>query len=282
MGWTEATPWLSPLPDYIAPEGQLGDDLRHSIELYSKHNMSSRGHHHDYGWCASNDFSSRCRRGGPSLELSWRLRQPGPLQPLVAASHWAAQSASCPSARGCASKMPPTLQCPLCAVITLDVGGCSQAWMCNCSAMKEPCQSKGCWSLASVALAPQSGSINDEAALRAALLLARCIGLLPCSAACRCIGQSLAHVMHDATVARLFSHFSFCLAARMGGPAGVDAKAVPSSPFYEHQWWGCPRHIRYYGVGVVNQETHHLTRDSVLRPTPSTCTCNCCLHALGV
>ena len=40
-----------------------------------------------------------------------------------------------------------------------------------------------------------------------------------------CIGQSLAHVMHDATVARLFPHFSFCLAARMGGPAGVDAKA---------------------------------------------------------
>ena len=43
-------------------------------------------------------------------------------------------------------------------------------------------------------------------------------------AVCRCIGQSLAHVMHDATVARLFAHFSFRLAPRMGGPAGVDAQ----------------------------------------------------------
>ena len=40
----------------------------------------------------------------------------------------------------------------------------------------------------------------------------------------RCMGQSLARIMHDTTVARLFAHFSFELAPRMGGPAGVDAK----------------------------------------------------------
>ena len=40
----------------------------------------------------------------------------------------------------------------------------------------------------------------------------------------RCIGQSLARIMHDTSVARLYAHFSFALAPRMGGPAGVDAQ----------------------------------------------------------
>jgi hypothetical protein len=30
--------------------------------------------------------------------------------------------------------------------------------------------------------------------------------------------------MHDTSVARLYAHFSFTLAPRMGGPAGVDEK----------------------------------------------------------
>ncbi len=50
---------------------------------------------------------------------------------------------------------------------------------------------------------------------------------VPNSGACacsRCIGQSLVPIMHDAAVARLFAHFSFRLAPRMGGPAGVDAQ----------------------------------------------------------
>jgi hypothetical protein len=38
----------------------------------------------------------------------------------------------------------------------------------------------------------------------------------------RCIGQSLARIMHDTAIARLYAHFSFALAPRMGGPAGVD------------------------------------------------------------
>ena len=38
------------------------------------------------------------------------------------------------------------------------------------------------------------------------------------------MGQSLARIMHDTTVARLFAHFSFTLAPQMGGSAGVDAQ----------------------------------------------------------
>ena len=30
--------------------------------------------------------------------------------------------------------------------------------------------------------------------------------------------------MHDTAIARLYAHFSFMLAPRMGGPAGVDEK----------------------------------------------------------
>ncbi|BDA50154.1 Cytochrome P450 3A13 [Coccomyxa sp. Obi] len=42
----------------------------------------------------------------------------------------------------------------------------------------------------------------------------------------QCIGQSLARIMHDVTVARLTAHFTFELAPRMGGPAGVDAAEI--------------------------------------------------------
>jgi hypothetical protein len=32
--------------------------------------------------------------------------------------------------------------------------------------------------------------------------------------------------MHDATLARLYAHFSFSLAPKMGGPAGVDQREI--------------------------------------------------------
>ena len=42
----------------------------------------------------------------------------------------------------------------------------------------------------------------------------------------QCIGQSLARIMHDASVAQLLCHFSLELAPRMGGPEGVDRQEI--------------------------------------------------------
>ena len=42
----------------------------------------------------------------------------------------------------------------------------------------------------------------------------------------QCIGQSLARILHDASIARLIAHFSFDLAPRMAGPAGVDRQEI--------------------------------------------------------
>lgn len=42
----------------------------------------------------------------------------------------------------------------------------------------------------------------------------------------QCIGQSLAHMMHDVGVAVLLSQFTFQLAPKMGGAAGVEATEI--------------------------------------------------------
>lgn len=42
----------------------------------------------------------------------------------------------------------------------------------------------------------------------------------------QCLGRSLAHVMHDAAVARIMAGFRLELAPRMGGPAGVEAACI--------------------------------------------------------
>ena len=42
----------------------------------------------------------------------------------------------------------------------------------------------------------------------------------------QCIGQSLARIMHDVSVAQLLCHFSLQLAPRMGGPEGVDRQEI--------------------------------------------------------
>ena len=47
-----------------------------------------------------------------------------------------------------------------------------------------------------------------------------------CTGPRQCIGQSLARILHDASIARLVAQFSFNLAPRMGGAAGVDRQEI--------------------------------------------------------
>lgn len=42
----------------------------------------------------------------------------------------------------------------------------------------------------------------------------------------QCLGRSLAHVMHDAAVAKIVAGYHLELAPRMGGPAGVEAACI--------------------------------------------------------